>query len=437
VVGVRRACAVVCLVALGLAGCGGESSAAVTAALRRGQMEQALTAYDRAAADPGALRAIALAVVEREAWSRDRNRSTHAVAALQRAGSAAAPALRRIAAATRDPVLRARAQAALGRLGDDAARDALRTQLSAQDPDVQAVAVEVLDPVAEAPALCRLAQAPASAPRLAAVNALRSAPASPETLLVLTRAARLDPELAVRLAALRALPAQGPAGVDAIEARLADPEQAVRLLAIGMLVQADYARAERRLSSYLATDASPEGIESARMLLGNPLRAPESAIAQLERALAARDNALRAAAAVALMSTRDQRVLPLAQAHAAHEPARSVRLCLALALSGTVQALRGGDSSAALHSEGRELLAALMAGQDVVGSQAAAELARRGDARAVQRLQVLLHSHDATVRRVVVDALGGDLRRPRDVRSSLLDPDAAVRLSAASAILAA
>jgi HEAT repeat protein len=73
----------------------------------------------------------------------------------------------------------------------------------------------------------------------------------------------------------------------------------------------------------------------------------------------------------------------------------------------------------------------------VVAAQAAAELARRGDPAALRKLQVLLDSHDAVVRRVAASALGGQLGHARDVGNALLDPDPGVRLAAASAILAA
>jgi HEAT repeat protein len=72
----------------------------------------------------------------------------------------------------------------------------------------------------------------------------------------------------------------------------------------------------------------------------------------------------------------------------------------------------------------------------VVAAQAATELAKRGDAGALRKLQALMTSRDRTVRRVAASALGG-LGRTRDASAALLDADPSVRLAAASAILAA
>src|SRR6185295_9523095 len=112
----------------------------------------------------------------------------------------------------------------------------------------------------------------------------------------------------------------------------------------------------------------------------------------------------------------------LARQRAPHEAVRGVRLCLALAL--------GADR------EGSALLSGLLTANDVVAGQAAAELARHGDADALRKLQLLMTSRDRAVRRVAVSALGG-LGRTHDLSDALLDSDPSVRLAAANAILAA
>jgi HEAT repeat protein len=320
--------------------------------------------------------------------------------------------------------MRAQAQAWLARHGDLGARRALREKLADTDADVQAAAASVLDPQRDAAELQALAQAPAAALRLAAVRMLARAPADAATRILLARSARLDPAASVRVAALAALAAQGPEATTAIEAQLEDTEVAIRLAAIDALVEVDRARAAERLAGYLAAEPTLEGVESARMLLATDAPAASAdARALLQRALAAPDHALRGAAAVALMSLPSAAFTrPLAAERAAHEPVRSVRLCLGLAL---------GDGA-----DARALLAGLLTAADVVAAQAAAELARHGDASALHRLQNMLGSPDRDVRRVAADALGRTLDRPRDVRAALLDPDPSVRLAAASAILA-
>ena len=404
--------------------CAGGPTNAVGAALRRGDVKDALGAYERSGSDAELLAEIALAVVVHEARNTDAARGARAVAALQRAGERAQPSLQRLANGAGLAQTRVRALSVLAARGDAEARQQLRERLQDADSAIQAIAVQALDARGDAERLRELALAPSAVLRRAAIERLQRAQPALETLLVLAEAARVDPSPPVRVAALRALAAQGTAGVDAIAAHLGDPEQAVRLAAIGELVRADYARGARLLAELLAGEPCAEGIEAARSLLSAAgARAPQSALAHLQRALSAPDNALRGAAAVALMSAPAAGTERLAVARVALEPVRSVRLCLVLAI-GSENAQR------------KPQLIELAAARDVVASQATAELARAGDARAVSRLRAMLGSADATVRGVAVDALASDLGQRRAVRLLLLDPDPGVRLRAASAILA-
>jgi HEAT repeat protein len=226
----------------------------------------------------------------------------------------------------------------------------------------------------------------------------------------------------VRRSALSVLARQGAAGVRAIEARLSDRDAEVRAAAASLLVGADLARARERLAPLLAGDVTPEGIEAARALIAaDPEQAPARGL--LARAVVHPDGALRGRAAVALMSLRDPQLRSLAAERAASEPVRSVRLCLALALD-------------AAHPARARLLHDLIAQRDVSSVQAAAELARRGDARALAALRELIVHRDPSVRRAAVRALGRELNRAHEIRGALRDGEAGVRIAAAAAVLA-
>jgi hypothetical protein len=407
-----------------LAGCASGPGAAVASALRQGKLSEALAAYDRGKPDRALLRSIALRTLERAAYSVDANERGEALAALVAGGKLTQPALERFVLHGEGAALRARALLALAGRGDAAAKVALRSKLDTDDSDVRAAAIASLDPESDAELLAALTEHPASSVRLAAVKVLLRAAPRAETRLRLERVTGHDPDLRVRAAGLLALARQGVSAFDAVLGRLDDSERSVRMAAIDVLVDLDFVRAERELERSLGAAPSAEGIEAARALLGaDRAHPPATARVQLERALGDRDGALRAQAAVALMSLRDASLRPLAEERAKLERVRGVRLCLAVALS-------------AEQAAGREQLSALMGAQDVVSGQAALELARHGDALALARLQSLLHARDAVVRRLAARALGHDLHRGHDARSALVDADPGVRIAAAAAILA-
>jgi HEAT repeat protein len=411
------------LVLAGLCDCA-SGPAGISDALRHGRLRDALAAYDRAKPDPRALQRIAALLLEQEAQARDNGQRAQALSALQIANPIGQRVLARLASRAPDAVTRARALGLLTRFGDETARAALLTKLNDSDNEVRAVAVEALDPIADALLLRELCAVSSASVRLAAVRKLGRAEPSPDSLLLLARVARLDPTVQVRLAALDALSSQGPAAADAIEERLDDVVLPIRLNAVSALARIDYERALLKLARYLVDNPTPEGIEAARALLSmDAIRAPATARVQLEHALTHHDNALRAAAAVALISLRDAQLMRAAEDQAKHEAVRSVRLSLALAL--------GSDQAS-----GRALLTQLLSQKDVVSTEAAAELARRGDAQALFVLQNAVQDRDPLLRRIAVRALAADLGRGHDVRAALLDPDPSVRIAAAGAILA-
>jgi HEAT repeat protein len=408
-----------------LLACGGGASSEVSGALRRGELDLALRLHDaQGGRDHASLVAIAEAVLEREADSGDRTRSAAAFSALRQAGTAVRPVLERLAAGSPRTAVRARALALLAGLGDEDARARLGEQQDSADPEVAAAAVSTLDPDGDSAALCALLEAPAAAVRLAAVQRLARAPQARETQRALARAAQHDPELSVRSGALAALARQGDEGARAIEARLDDPDRELRAAAATALVSADPVGAHDKLAPLLAGDVTPEGIDAARALLAtNPGPTATAARALLARAAAHTDAQLRGRAACSLPSLRDPALQAVAAQRGAREPVRSVRLCFALALPAQSPARA-------------KLLRELTAERDVPAAQAAAELGRGGDAQAPRTLAELLARGDATVRRVAVRALARDLGRSHEIRSSLRDQDAGVRIAAAAAIVA-
>lgn len=405
------------LVAALLSACAGPS-AEVRRALGAGAFDEALAAYEQAPS-PGLLASIAEALLEREALGSDARWRDGAFGALAASGTHARDVLERLAASSATSV-RARALALLGRLGDPAARHALFGYVESDDAEARAAAVETLDPDRDRNRLVRRLDDPDADVRRAAVRALGRASEDAPTRLALERTVRHDPASDVRAAAVGALALQGGAAVPAIEARLADAERAVRFAAIAALLTVDSDRALGALDRSLASDPSPEGVEAARLVLTRlGASAPVAARAQLARALGASDEALRAQAAVALSTLGED---DLARARIGVERARAVCLSLALAL--------GVEDAGA-----RQVLAALMAGTDVVAGQAASTLARRGDDTAREKLLALRSSRSAAVRRTVARTLGRDLGRIHDVREALVDADVSVRIAAAAAIL--
>jgi HEAT repeat protein len=408
-----------------LLACGGGASSEVSGALRRGELDLALRLHDaQGGRDHASLVAIAEAVLEREADSGDRARSAAAFSALRQAGTAVRPVLERLARDSPRTAVRARALALLAGLGDADARSRLGEQLGSADPEVAAAAVSTLDPADHAAALCARLEAPAAAVRLAAVQRLARAPQARETQRALARAAQHDPELAVRSGALAALARQGDEGARAIEARLADPDRELRAAAAAALVSADPVAARGKLAPLLAGDVTPEGIDAARALLAaGPGPTASAARALLTRAAGHTDAQLRGRAACSLPSLPDPALQAVAVQRAAREPVRSVRLCFAFALHASNPARA-------------RLLRELTVARDVPAAQAAAELGRGGDTHAPRTLVELLARGDAAVRRVAVRALARDLGRSHQVRSSLRDQDAGVRIAAAAAIVA-
>jgi HEAT repeat protein len=411
--------------ALWAAGCAANASVAVSDALRKNDIVRAVELYAREPTPERAdLRRIAEVVLVHAAGSRDPVIRARGFSALRSAGTSARSLLAGLAKLDGRPEISVRALALLAAMGDLQAGTALSGWLAAPDGELRAAAVAALDPARDAVALRSFLADPSASVRAAAAERLANAPADGETQLALARAARHDPALAVRLRALQALGAQGPGAAPAIEARLDDSEQSVRLAAVGALVAADRVRASERLQRWLREDPRPEAIEAARTLCSPLAPPPPAARDQLARALADPDAALRAQAAVALSSLPPAEQRALAQTRNGHEGLRSVQLWLALAL-GRAQP----DGGAALQRLART--------HDLVGAQALAELARAGDAAARRTLIALVHAPQPRIRALAVLVVARELAAPHEVRDALVDRDLAVRLTAASALLAA
>jgi HEAT repeat protein len=409
-----------------LAACGSSASPEVEAALRRGELDLAHRLYDaQSGRDAASLRALALAVLEREAAQEDVRRSEQAFAALRAAGTAAEPALQALGA-ERDARVRARAHELLALLGDGSARAALRAELSREPPDpaFEAAALSALDPDdAEDAARLRAAlESPSLPVRRSAVARLARAPEAETTGDALARAAKHDPDRGVRLAALRALARQGAVGIAALDRRLGDADAEFRAAAAVALAAAAPEIARVRIAPWLDAP-SFEAVEGAHALLAaDRAAAPAEARALLAKALVHEDAMLRGRAAVALMSLRDPGLEGVALERARLDPSRAVRMCLALALSPA-------------HPARRALLQALTSDADTTAAEAAAELARHGDAQALATLEQLLRAPRPETRRAAARALARDLRRAHEARMAMRDEDASVRIAAAGAIL--
>ncbi len=443
-------------------GCGGPSGGAVKAALERGEVQQAVSAYGQMAqSDPALLARIAAALLKKEALGRDDGRRQAALSELAGAGDCARALLRELAdGAADDPgpaaLAGARALELLAARAEGEAVDRLRELVDAEQPEVRAAAVSVLRLAEDLQRLLGELESPYSAVRLAAARALgragaggaTSMPSStgqPETTLppaariALENSARLDPAAAVRGAALWSLGDAGPQAAESIEQALGDSEREVRLAAIGALARADGERAGLVLGRLLQSDLSDEGIAAARHLLaldqdgGGAARTGGSdAMAEarryLERALGAAEPELRAAAAVAVDALPQNRfdgewLLKRIE----QEKVPRVRLSLVNAVFSS------SEPDERLLGALREIGAA----GGPSGAYAIALLAGQGDPKALGKLSSLLKDGSAAVRRVAARALGRDLDRPHLVRQALGDQDPSVRIAAAGAVLAA
>ena len=420
-----------------LAACSGGPRAPVQSAVEAGDVALALERYERFRAREGIdeylLREIARVVLERAATGSDPVLSDAALSQLALAGTAGQPILEDLADDASTPVVQAKALRLLADRGHRGARSALRGLLDSDDADVLAAAVSTLDGDDES-RLLSLSEHSAAVVRASAAQRLSDAVPSTDARLALEEIARMDPVVGVRVAAVISLAAFGPKAFDAIRARLSDTAARVRMTAVSALVRSDRSRAIAVLGVLLRVAPSKAGVEAARVL-SRP-RSPGTeeetvdviARSFLYQTLEAGDPRLRAQAAVALSTLPWDDVMTDGLVDRMRtDPNQAVRLSLALLLV---------ESNSLRASALSTLRALALARSSMPAVQASAALASRGDPVAIRRLESLLDSEPAPIRRVAARALARRAGKPDAARQALLDRDGGVRVAAAGGILA-
>lgn len=418
-------------------GCGASAPrAAVASAVDRGDVEDAVSAYERLRESDGAdaelLARVAVLVLVREARSEDRESRRAAVQELGFAGSAGEPTLRQLARS--DGPAQILALEALARRGDDGSKRQLRGLADSDDPDERAASVLAMDAEQDRALLLEAIAWPAPLARQNAAAALAALAPEGEARDALESVGRGDPEPGVRAAAVRSLGAYGAPALTALRERLSDPVGSVRMAAVEALLRADRDQARVILGSLFETPTSTQGIEAAR-LLATPARGAgaesgdQGARAYLRQALSASDPTLRAQAGVALVSLpgAEEMIGALREA-LAREADAGAKLSIARALMRQPGAV----------GEAREALRGLMREDGTMNAlQAAAVLAGEGEGDASATLAGFLTRPDPVLRRAAARAMARDASRPDDVRGALVDHDASVRIAAAGGIVAA
>lgn len=415
-----------------LIGCASAPRARVAAAVERGDLDEALAAYERFRSSEGAdhdlLARMATLLLEREARSEDAAVRRAAIQQLGLAGTAGTPVLLRLADAEGVTPARLEALEALARRHHEPARLALRSLADSDDPAVLAASVLGMDPALDRDLLLSLASSPHARVRKHALDALAAA-SDPDVTRLLAEVARVDADPTVRAAAVRGLGRAGESSVEILRERLSDPEAGVRLAAVAAL--ASDARGREALAPMLEITPDSAGLEAARVLLSaaeTSAALAARARAFLLEALAMGSAALRSQAGVAFASLPRDREPPLDALRAAlrREADADVRLAFA-------RALWHHDRAAA-----RDALSALLHADAMPRVQAAALLAAEGDreARAVLA-EVLGGDGPSILRRTAARALARDAMDPDAARRALSDADPLVRVYAAGGILAA
>ncbi len=417
-----------------LSGCGAGTRASVMSAIERGELGEAMVAYERMRSADGAdtevLARIAERVLVREAQSESRESRKAAITELAMVGTAGEQMLRELA--RRDAPESLLALEVLARRGDDNARRHLRGLEDSSDPEARAASVIGMEIDAERESLLDAMTWPFAKARENAASLLARMAPDGEARDALESASRSDPDAGVRAAAVRALGAYGPAASSVLRERLSDPMASVRMAAVEAMIRADYEQAKNVLGSLFEVPPSVQGIEAARLILAgcDEEHASDSgARSYLIQALTANDPALRAQSGVALVSIPNASEMVDAMRNALlHEPDRGARLAIARALLRQAGADEGAGS----------VLRNLMHDDDTMnGLQAAATLAALGDEEAIATLNSFIARPDPTLRRTAARVLAREVRRPDDVRGLLTDSDPLVRISAAGGILAA
>lgn len=423
--------------ACALLGCASGPRARVVSAASEARIDDAILAYQDFAAregdDPSLLAEVAGAVLLSAGCGEDPELASIAARELMQAGLPGRAFLSEII--HRDCLGSFDATVLLARRGDPDARRLLRGMADNPSPAVRAAVVIALDPERDRAMLLGWAIDPDEDVRAAASERLGAlGPSDVDALSVLTTAARNDASARVRSHAVRALGSYEAAAFEALRERLSDPESSVRMAAVEALVRADRDRARGTLLDLLATPPSAEGIEAARVLMsqvGGPSEAPSdddriASLAYLRASLAAPTASLRAQAAVVLVGLpgRDD-LSEVLRAALASEADPTARLSMARAL------LRREAAA----TDARAALLELLPGGEMTGLQAAVVLAEEGVEAGLEIVRsVALGDASATHLRVIaVHALGRE--HPGELSPAFSDPDPAVRLAAAGAVL--
>ncbi|MBN8609793.1 MAG: HEAT repeat domain-containing protein [Deltaproteobacteria bacterium] len=426
------------VVMLSLVGCGGGMRARVAEAARDGDLDTARSSYEdirsRDGDDEELLGYVAEALLVSEARSGDPARRSAAVQQLSLAGTRGREPLERLA--SRAGPEATEALVALARVGHRDARRLLRGFADSPDASVRAASVLGMSTDDDRALLVAWCADTAREVRDAACGRLGELAPDSEILAVLVERARIDPDAGVRATSARALGRFGEQAVLALRDRLSDAEPRVRNAALESLLRAQRAEGRDTVASLLETPTSASTIEAARLLAtrleADVMPTDEDVLharTHLFAALTHADPTLRGQAAMALVALVPDEVTTHAlRLLVESEPDVGVRLSLARALIS-----REGSRDAA-----RTALHRLLAeDHGMTGVQAGVVLAGVGDDEGVARLRADLSSSDATIRRVAARSLARDAMRPLEVRDSLADEDALVRIQAAGGILAA
>ena len=422
------------IVLLTAAGCGGGPRASVRSAVDARDVSRSLDEYDRfreeeGGGDPGLLALVAALVLEQAVVRGNDDQRDAAFHQLSLAGTAADPALDRLAEGADDPAIRARALGVLVTRGDSGARAELRGMLDSDDTRIVAEAARTLDAPDDTPKLLELLVHTGGDVRAAAARGLAGAAPAGSVYVALAEAARVDPIPKVRAAAVRSLGAFGAQAFETLRERLSDADQSVRMAAVGALVEADRPQALAVVGSLLEMAPSPAGVEAARVIAASGGEGAETARAFLRRALVSGEANVRSHAAVALSGLPDNESLVPALAEALEsEQDPQVRRALASILA----------DRPATRAKALEALRAMMTEEEGMARvQAAAALAEHEPAAAIPVLTEAMQEGEPDVRRTAARALARDALSPDAARTALRDADVLVRIHAAGGILAA
>lgn len=296
--------------------------------------------------------------------------------------------------------------------------------LHSDDAQARAIAVEGIGRKARGYAADDLRPAladPDPRVRAAAATAIGALGDNRDTTILLELAG--DASAEVRAAALRGLAtgARSPRGEVAARARtaLADEALSVRLAAVPVIARAE---GKEGLRALLASPDAMVAVSAARAIGDRA-----GAVAAFDRGLAATDETVRAGV-VNLLASGLEAGAARARAQAAMKDASVV---VRLAAARAQAYLGATDAAIAGFAE----IAGTASFDPGDRADAAAELARLGDARGAPILIELGGSDDAAVRRaVVIGHLGAGTITPA-LWAALADDQAALRLDAAAALL--